>query len=182
MGAPRVAFERREPSNSRMEHVEVLRYRQIINIVESLHPFNFDLAQAPVHRIHARVVGGCAAVSGASGGIDRHRGQAVAKRVHSRTRLAFLTAWTAAFCSIVLVRRDLPLRCHQLAFLTIAAALASIALTVAKRSASARRLEDFSSSFRYWLRRFCADTIRRSMGAKIGNASWNASTSTALDG
>jgi len=30
--------------------------------------------------------------------------------------------------------------------------------------------------------RFCADTIRRSIGAEAGNASWNASTSIALGG
>src|SRR5258706_2543464 len=152
MGALRVAFERREPSNSSMERVEVLRYRQIINIVENFHAFNFDLAQTLVHRIDAGIVGECAVVSGAGGGIDRHRGQAVAKRVHSRTRLAFLTTGAAAFGAIALICCDLPLRRHQLAFLRFAEALASMALTVAKRSASARPLEDFSSSFRYWSR------------------------------
>jgi len=104
MGALRVAFERREAPNSRIEFVEALRCRQIMHIVENLDAFNFDLAETLIHRIHAGVVGGCAVVSGAGGGIDRHRGQAVAKRVHSGTRLAFLTAGTAAFRAVALVR------------------------------------------------------------------------------
>ncbi len=72
MGALRVAFERREAPNSRMEFVEVLRCRQIMHIVENLDAFNFDLAETLIHSIHARVVGGCVVVSGAGGGIDRH--------------------------------------------------------------------------------------------------------------
>jgi hypothetical protein len=39
----------------------------------------------------------------------------VAKRVHPRARLAFLTAGAAAFRAIPLVCGDLPLRCHQFA-------------------------------------------------------------------
>jgi hypothetical protein len=63
-----------------MEFVEVLRCRQIMNIVDNLDAFNFDMAETLVHRIYARIVDGCLVVSGADGGIDRHRGQAVAKR------------------------------------------------------------------------------------------------------
>jgi hypothetical protein len=81
MGALRVAFERHEPSNSGMEFIEVLRCRQTVNIVENLDTFNFDLAQALIRRAHARIVNGCVVVTGAGGGIDRHRRQAVAKRV-----------------------------------------------------------------------------------------------------
>ena len=105
----RVAFKCGEPSNSGVQHVEVLRYRQIMHIVESLNTFNFDLAQTLIHRIHARVVGGCVVVSGAGGRIDRHRGQAMAKRVHSRTRFAFLSLRAAAFRGVALVCGHLPL-------------------------------------------------------------------------
>src|SRR5712671_7689921 len=97
MGTLRIAFQRCEPPNGRMEHVEVLRARQIINVVEKLNTFNFDLAQTLIHSIHAGIVGECVVVIGAGGGIDPHRGQAVAKRVHTRTRLAFLTAGAATF-------------------------------------------------------------------------------------
>src|SRR5258706_1325029 len=76
----RVAFKCGEPSNSGVQHVEVLRYRQIMHIAESLNTFNFDLAQTLIHRIRARVVGGCVVVSGAGGRIDRHRRPAMAKR------------------------------------------------------------------------------------------------------
>jgi len=96
MGALRVAFERREPSNSLMEFTEVLGLRETMNVIENLDTFNFYLAESLIHRIHAGIVGGCVVVTSAGEGIDRHRGQAVAKRVHSGTRLAFLTAGTAA--------------------------------------------------------------------------------------
>src|SRR5258706_8223499 len=100
MGALWVALERREPSNSGMEFVEIMRCRQIMNIGENLKTFNFDLGQTLIHRIHGRVVGGCVVVRGAGGGIDRHRGQAVAKRVHPRTRFAFLTAGPRLFAPL----------------------------------------------------------------------------------
>src|SRR5258705_5455148 len=104
MGALRVAFEGYEASNSGMERVDILRFRHVINVTENLYALNFDLAETLIqHRLHAGVVGGCVVVSGAGGGVDRHRGQAVAKRVHPRTRLAFLTAGAAAFGAIALV-------------------------------------------------------------------------------
>jgi hypothetical protein len=55
MGALRVAFERREAPDSPIEFVEVLRCRQIINIVENLDAFNFDLAEAliPIRTIRS---------------------------------------------------------------------------------------------------------------------------------
>ncbi len=56
VGALRVAFERREPSNSSMERGHVLGPRQIMHFVENLQAFNFDLAQALIHRTHAGVV------------------------------------------------------------------------------------------------------------------------------
>src|ERR1700687_5009072 len=102
-----------------MDRFEVLGTRQIMDVVESLDSFNFDLAETLIDRVLARVVGRCGAVSG--GGIDRHRCQAVAKRVHSRTRFAFLTAWAATLCAIALVRSDLPWRRHQLTSSTPAA-------------------------------------------------------------
>ncbi len=86
-----------------------MRCRQIMNIGENLKTFNFDLAQTLIHRIRGRVVGGCVVVCGAGGGIDRHRSQAVAKRVHPRTRFAFLTTGAAAFGAIALICCDLPL-------------------------------------------------------------------------
>src|SRR5713226_5999498 len=105
MGALRVAFERGEASDGLMEGVEVLGSRQGINVVEDLEPFNLDLAETVIHRVHARIVDGCIVVTGAGGGgggggIDQHRSQAVAKRVHSRTRLAFFTAGAATFRAI----------------------------------------------------------------------------------
>src|SRR5216683_622237 len=112
MGALRVAFERGESSDGLLEGVEVLGSRQGINGVEHLEPFNLDLAETVIHRVHARIVDGCVVVTGAGGGIDQHRGQAVAKRVHSRTRLAFFTAGAATFSAITLVCCDLPLRRH----------------------------------------------------------------------
>src|SRR5260370_33421848 len=112
MGALRVAFERSEASDGLMEGVEVLGSRQLINVVEDLEPFNLDLAETVIHRVHARTVDGCVVVDGAGVGIDQHRGQAVAKRVHSRTRLAFFTAGAATFRAIPLVYRDRPRRRH----------------------------------------------------------------------
>jgi hypothetical protein len=50
MGALRVAFKRREAPDSRIEFVEVLRCRQIMNIVENLDAFNFDMADAGTSR------------------------------------------------------------------------------------------------------------------------------------
>src|SRR6476660_9667094 len=108
MGALRVAFERRESSNGLMERVEGLGCRQVINVIEGLNPFNLDLAETVIHRLHERIIG-CGAIS-VGGGIDRRRGQAVAKRIHSRTRFAFLTTWAAAFRGVPLVRSYLPLR------------------------------------------------------------------------
>ena len=58
MGTLRVAFQGREPPNSRMEFLEVLRYRQIMNLVENLNALNFDLTEALIHRIDGRVVDG----------------------------------------------------------------------------------------------------------------------------
>src|SRR5258706_9829090 len=69
------AFERREPPDSRMEFVEVLRCRQIKSIVENLDALNFDSAHALIRRANARIVNGCVVVTGAGGGID-HRGEA----------------------------------------------------------------------------------------------------------
>src|ERR1700676_837853 len=181
MGPLRVAFQRREPLDSRMEFVEVLRYRQIMNVVKNLNTLNFDLAETLIHRIHGRVIRGCRRVASSK----VRGGQPVAKRVHPGTRFAFLTAGAAAFGAIPFICRDLPLRCHQLAPYDDSGrseVWASTALVVATRSASALALEVFSTPFRYWSRRFCADAIRRSMGTKVGNASWNASTSTALGG
>src|SRR6478672_2192076 len=96
MRALRVAFQRREASNGHMQRVEVLGSQQHMNLVESLDAFNFDLAETIfdlaetlTHRINGRIVGGCVAVGTGNG----RRGQAMAKRVHPRTRLAFLTAW-----------------------------------------------------------------------------------------
>jgi hypothetical protein len=118
-----------------MERVEVLGYRQIMNLVENLDAFNFDLAQTLKHRIHGRVVGGGVIVSG--GGIDRHRGQAVAKRVHPRTRFALLTAGASAFGAIALVCCDLPLRRHGSYFrdANAAASFSAMVFSAAKRSA-----------------------------------------------
>ncbi len=48
MGALRVAFERGEASDGLMEGVEVLGSRQGINGVESLEPFNLDLAETVI--------------------------------------------------------------------------------------------------------------------------------------
>src|SRR6185295_13119016 len=110
MRALRVAFQRREASNGHMQRVEVLGSQQHMNLVESLDAFNFDLAETLTHRINGRIVDGCVAVGAGNG----RRGQAMAKRVHPRTRLAFLTAWAATFRAIAFVRRDLPLRCHGL--------------------------------------------------------------------
>src|SRR5260370_38715332 len=93
-----------------MQRIEVLRSRQNINLVESLDAFNLDLAETLTHRVNRRVIGGCIA-AGASNG---SRGQAMAKRVHSRTRFALLSAGAAAFRAIPPVRRDLRLRCHWL--------------------------------------------------------------------
>jgi hypothetical protein len=67
MGALRVAFERREPSNSLMEFTEVLGLREIMNVVENLDTFNFYLAESLIHRIHAGIVGGCVDRSQAEG-------------------------------------------------------------------------------------------------------------------
>src|SRR3981189_1339917 len=181
----RVAFKCGEPSNSGVQHVEVLRYRQIMHIVESLNTFNFDLAQTLIHRVHARVVGGCVVVSGAGGRIDLHRGQAMAKRVHSRARFAFLSAGAVAFGAVALVCCDLPLRCHGPYFPDAditPASWAPIALSVATRSTRALASERFSRSFKYWSRRFCAATIRPSIFAKAGSASWKASISKAFGG
>src|ERR1700681_3191158 len=166
MSALRVAFERRQPSNSTMEGAQVLRFRQIMHIDENLDAFNFDLAETLIHPTNTRVIGEWVIVS-CAGSLDPQRGQAMAKRVHSRTRFAFLTAGAAAFGAVPFICRDLPLRCHQLAPYDDsgrAEAWASTALVVATRSASALALEVFSTPFRYWSRRFCADTIRRSMG------------------
>src|SRR5258705_9170068 len=118
VGALRVAFERREPPNSSMERGHVLGPRQIMHFVENLQAFNFDLAQALIHRTHAGVVSEWVVVRRSGGCIDRHRGQAVAKCVHPRTRLALWTAGAAAFCAVALVRRVLPLRRHGLTFAT----------------------------------------------------------------
>src|SRR3989442_9482889 len=104
MGALRVAFERREPPDSRMEFVEVLLYRQIMHIVENLDALDFDLAKTLKHHVHARILDGGRAVRDE---IDC-RGQAAVKRVHSRTRFAFLTAGAAAFGAIALICCDLP--------------------------------------------------------------------------
>ncbi|SRR6266446_1917866 len=114
MGALRVAVERRELANCDMEIFEVLRFRQAMNFVENLDAFNFDLTETLVHRVHAGVVDGCVVVTGADGAIDRHRGQAVAKRIHSRSRFAFLSAGAAASGAVALVCCDLPLRRHWL--------------------------------------------------------------------
>src|SRR6266516_7828501 len=113
MGALRVAFEGYDASNSGIERVEVLRFRHVINVTENLYALNFDLAETLIHRLHAGVVGGCVVVSGAGGGVNPHRVQAVAKRVHPRTRLALLAGGAAAFGTIALVSRDLPLRRHR---------------------------------------------------------------------
>ena len=78
MGVLRVAFERREPPNNRMERVEVLRSQQIMNFVENLNAFNFDLAKTLIHRIREGVLGGRVAVCGSRD----HRCQALPKRVH----------------------------------------------------------------------------------------------------
>src|ERR1700694_2451222 len=99
MATLRITFQRREPPNSFMEIVEVLRHRQIMNVVENLNALNFDLAETLIHPIHGRVVDGCRTVRGKSG----RRGKAVAKRVHSRTRFALLSAGPAAFRAIPLV-------------------------------------------------------------------------------
>jgi len=50
MGALRVAFERGEASDGLMEGVEVFGSRQGINGVESLEPFNLDLAETVIAR------------------------------------------------------------------------------------------------------------------------------------
>ena len=110
MGALRVALESRELSNGVMERVKVLGSRQGINFVEGLNLFNLDLAKTVVHRLYRRFIGYGAIIGGR--GIGRRRGQAMAKRIHSRTRFAFLGAWAVAFCTISLVRRYLPLRSH----------------------------------------------------------------------
>jgi hypothetical protein len=114
MGALRVAFESRESSNGVMERVKVLGSGQGVNFVERLNLFNLDLAETVIHRLHQRLIG-CGAIVGGPG-IDRSRGQAVAKRIHSRPRFAFLAAWAAAFCAVPLVRSYLPLRCHDTTF------------------------------------------------------------------
>src|SRR5258708_31667810 len=103
MGALRVAFERREPSNREKQRVEVLGSRQIMHIDENFDALNFDLAETVVHRVQARVVGEWVVVSQGGGGLDRNRGQAVAKRVHPGTRFALLSAGAAAFCAVALV-------------------------------------------------------------------------------
>src|SRR5258708_15519418 len=118
VGALRVAFERRGPPNSSIERGHVLGPLQIMHFVENLLAFDFDLAQALIHRTHAGVVSEWVVVRRSGGCIDRHRGQAVAKRVHPRTRLALWTAGAAAFCVVALVRRVLPLRRHGLTFAT----------------------------------------------------------------
>src|ERR1700732_2647237 len=157
-----VAVQRREASNGRMQPVDVVGSRYIMNVVKRLNPFNFDLAETLIHPIH--VVGGCNAHGGGRG----LRGQAVAQRVHTRTRLALLTERAAAFCAIALVCGDLPLRCHGPHFPdadNAAASWAAIAFSVATRSARALAFEVLSRSSRNRLRRFCADTMRRSMVA-----------------
>jgi hypothetical protein len=100
-----VAVQRREAPNGRMECIEVVRSRQVMNIVESLEPFNFDLAEPLIHLIQEGVAGGYGAVCGSRD----LRGQAVAKRVHPRTRFASLSPRAAAFRAVALVRCDLSL-------------------------------------------------------------------------
>src|SRR6266436_9677705 len=163
VGALRVAFERREPPNSSMERGHVLGPRQIMHFVENLQAFNFDLAQALIHRTHAGVVSEWVVVRRSGGCIDRHRGQAVAKRVQPRTRLAL---WTAG-------GRGLLRRCAcspRSAVATpwpyfrdanTAASCSAMAFSAAKRSARALAFEVLSRSSRNTSRRFCADTIRR---------------------
>jgi hypothetical protein len=95
-------------SNGLMQRIEVGRSRQIMHLVE-------DLRSTSIWRRHCyiapppRVAGECVVVSRRS----RLRGQAVAKRVHPRTRFPSLTA---AFRAVPLVCCDLPLRRHQLLF------------------------------------------------------------------
>jgi hypothetical protein len=103
MGALRIAFERRETSNSRMEHVEVLKSRQIMHFVENLDAFNFNLAETLIHRVHARGAGGCVTAGGSNG----RRGQTVAKR--SSVNALCLLDWggAAAFGAVALVCCDL---------------------------------------------------------------------------
>src|SRR5713226_18870 len=130
MGALRVAFQRGESSNSLMERVDGLGSRQIINVVEGLKPFDLDLAETVIHRLHGRIIG-CGAFSGGRG----VRGQAVAKRIHSRTRFALLTA----IC-----------RCDAMGpyFPDAATSWAAMAFSAAKRSARALALEVLSRSSR----------------------------------
>src|SRR6266404_29750 len=149
MCALRVAVQRRQAPNGRMECIEVVGSRQFVNVVERLNTFNFDLAQTMIRRIREGVLGGRVAVCGSRD----LRCQAVPKRVHSRTRFAFLSAGAVAFGAIALVCYDLPLRCHGPYFPDAditPASWAPIALSVATRSTRALVSERFSRSFKYW--------------------------------
>jgi hypothetical protein len=145
-----VAVQRREAPNSRMEFIEVVRSRQVVNIVDSLEPRNFDLAELLIHLIQEGVVGGC----GAGCGSRDLRSQAVAERVHPRTRFALLSPRAAAFRAVALVRCDLSLRRHGPYFSdadadadATPASWEAIALCAATRSAPA--LAVFSRVLRY---------------------------------
>jgi hypothetical protein len=48
-----VAVQRREAPNSGMECIEVVGSRQVMNFVESLDPFNFDVAEMMMDRVGA---------------------------------------------------------------------------------------------------------------------------------
>ena len=112
MGALRVTFERRELPETGIERAGIGQLPHITDFVEYLCTFNFDLSEALIHRIQERSIG----VTEAGGAIDRHRCQAVAKRVHSRTRFALLSLRAAAFRGVALVCCDLPLRRHDTNF------------------------------------------------------------------
>ena len=99
VGALRVAFERREPSNSSMERGHVLGPRQIMLFVENLQAFNFHLAQALIHApTQESSANGWSSAVPVVVLIDT---AAVAKRVHPRTRPVLWTA-TQAFGEFML--------------------------------------------------------------------------------
>jgi hypothetical protein len=93
MSALRVTFERGGLPEMGIERSEVSQFGHITNLVEELCTFNFDLPEALIHHIQGRSTD----VTEAGGAIDRHRCQAVAKRVLSRTRFALLSLRAAAF-------------------------------------------------------------------------------------
>jgi hypothetical protein len=105
MRALRVAFQRRQGPEHGWQLVDILEARQAVKVAPNPNTLDFDLAETPIHRIREQLIGACVVDIG-SGGLG---GESVAKRVHPRTRFAFLTAWAAALCAVALVRRYLPL-------------------------------------------------------------------------